>query len=56
MKYGGDVTRLLERLPSMQEAPGSEPQHPLNLAWHTPVILALKRWSQEDQKFKLCWL
>lgn len=45
---------MLEYPPSVQEVPGSGPQHRLNQAWHTPVILARKRGRQETGSY--AWL
>jgi hypothetical protein len=34
--------------------PEFHPEHGINwVRWHTPVILAFRKWRQEDQEFKI---
>lgn len=49
-----DAARLAELLSSEWESPESCPQHHVSQAWRgMPVIQALGRQIQEDQKFKI---
>lgn len=49
-----DLIQLIECLPAGTESWDSAPKHHINWAsWCTPVISALRKWEQEDQKFKV---
>lgn len=45
------MAQLVECLPSMHPGPGSHPQHcMMGVMLQVPIITALGRWGQEDQK------
>jgi hypothetical protein len=53
MSCAGDDAHLVAQPPKNAQSLGSHPQDPINQTqWHTPVVLTLKKWGQEEQKFK----
>lgn len=46
------MARVVEHLSSIHQALGSSPIHTNQEWWHTPIISALGRQRQDNQKFK----